>query len=203
MKRIEGIWWPDTVGDRWVHALMHVKSIEWAIVHCKQWRTAVQAGGNIGLWPARMALSFQKVLTFEPDQTSRQCLELNVPKNVEVLSDVLGASVGSCGMTRRGLGSHNVIEGDASPVVPVDDFGLMDVDLVQFDVEGYELEVLKGAEATLARCKPLVQVELRESPLSKYGTTPTEVREWLSARGYRQVSAQQGSDFVFAQRVAA
>jgi hypothetical protein len=31
MKQIDGLWWPDDVGDRWQHALRHVASLEWAI----------------------------------------------------------------------------------------------------------------------------------------------------------------------------
>lgn len=197
MIQIKGLWWPDTVGDQYAHALMHVESIEWAIKRCKLRRKAVQAGGNVGLWPRRLAQSFDKVITFEPDDVSRECLLMNVPDNVEVGVTVLGSEFGSCGIKHRGLGSHNVIDGDVCEMAPLDDMGLEDVDLLQLDVEGYEWHALKGAEDTIRRCRPIIQVELRDSPLARHGSTPGEVRAWLAARGYRQVSAQQGSDFVF------
>lgn len=198
--QIEGIWYPDDVGDRWQHALMHVKSAEWAIVHCPQRRTAVQAGGNVGLWPRRMAQSFEYVVTFEPDQESRECLRKNVPSNVSVMAEALGSDHGLCGMLHRSLGSHNVIDGDSVPLATLDGLNLSEVDLIQLDVEGYEMKALLGAEATVDRCQPLVQVELREKLLEKYGTNGAVIRQWFTAHGYRQVSAQQGSDFVFAPR---
>lgn len=198
MIQIDGIWWPDgTRESECQHALTHVKSLEWSLARCKQRRTAVQAGGNIGLWPRRMAQSFHRVVTFEPDGVSRACLALNVPDNVEVRSTALGSEAGTCGIKHRGLGSHNVIDGDACAVVPLDALGLHDVDLLQFDVEGYEGHALKGAEATINRRHPLIQVELRDGPLARHGSSADGIRGWLSRLGYRQVSKQQGSDFVF------
>jgi len=200
MIQIEGIWWPDDVGDKWKHALMHVKSVEWAIARCKKFRTAVQAGGNIGLWPRRLAQSFMDVFTFEPDDVSRACLVRNAPANVDIAAKALGAEHATCSIKHRGLGSHNLIAGDACVVVPLDDMALQRVDFIQLDVEGYEWHALKGAEATIARCRPILQLELRDSPLVRHGSSVADVRGWLSERGYRQVSAQQGSDFVFEAR---
>ena len=89
MIAIEGLYWPDDVGTKWRHSLRHVRSLEWAIARCKRRRTAVQAGGNIGLWPRRLAHSFDRVITFEPDDISRECLACNVPSNVEVRAEAL------------------------------------------------------------------------------------------------------------------
>lgn len=198
MIQIEGLWWPDgTRPSECEHALMHVKSAEWAIAHCKQRRTAVQAGGNVGLWPRRLAQSFEKVITFEPDNVSRECLLMNVPDNVQCGMFALGSKLGKCGIKHRGLGSHNVVDGAAVSVAPLDGMMLDDVDLIQFDVEGYEQRALSGAEDTIKRCGPLLQVELREGPLARHGSSVAEVRSWLRERGYREVSKQQGSDFVF------
>lgn len=48
--------------------------------------------------------------------------------------------------------------GDAVPVNSVDSFELRRCRLLVVDVEGMELEVLRGAEATLATCAPIVYV---------------------------------------------
>ncbi len=201
MIQIEGLFWPESVGDRWRHALMHGQSAEWAIARCKRRRTAVQAGGNVGLWPRRLASDFDRVITFEPDAVSRECLERNVPSDVEVRPEALGDMVGVCGLKHRGLGSHRVVDGDAVTVTTVDALDLADVDYLQLDVEGYEWHALVGATETIARCKPLVQLELRGF-VDKYGHTDAEVTAHLASLGYRQVSKQQGSDFVFASRAA-
>lgn len=196
MIQIEGIWWPDDVGESWRHSLRHVGSIEWAIAHCRLTRTAVQAGGNIGLWPRRLAQDFARVITFEPEPRSRACLLMNVPENVIVLPMALGASPGVCSIDARGLGSHSVTPGDDIEVTTVDALGLHDVDLLQLDIEGYECQALRGAYETLQRCRPLVQVELR-SFTERYGDTDDDLRQLLKELGYVQVAKQPGSDFVF------
>lgn len=198
MKKIVNIWWPDDVGERWRHSMKHVGSLEFALSRCKRKRTAVQAGGNIGLWPRRMAQAgFDRVITFEPDDVSRACLERNVPDEVIVRPQALGAVPGRCAIDHKSLGSHRVVAGDDVEVVTVDGLELDDLDLLQLDLEGYEWHALAGAQATLDRCRPLVQVELRNFT-SKYGMADADVHSILKKHGYRQVSAQPGNDFVFA-----
>lgn len=196
MKEIAGYFWPDDVGERWHHSIQHAKSLEWALAHCAQHRVAVQAGGNIGVWPRRLAELFQRVITFEPDDEYRSCLERNVPKHVEVHMEALGDYFGKCAIKHRGLGSSRVVDGLKVDVVPIDSFNLSDVDLIQLDVEGYEWHALMGAEWTVKHNRPLIQLELRDFT-QKYGHSTQDVREILTRWEYVEVSQQPGSDFVF------
>jgi len=196
VKQIEGFFWPDDVGDKWQHSVQHVRSLDWALEHCQRYRTAVQAGGNIGLWPAKMAERFRRVITFEPDDEFRICLEQNVPSHVEVHMEALGDYFGKCAIKHRGLGSSRVVDGGRVDVVPLDSFNLSDVDLIQLDIEGYEWHALMGAEWTVKHNRPVIQVELRDF-VEKYGHSTAEIREVLTRWNYVQVSNQPGSDFVF------
>jgi FkbM family methyltransferase len=200
MRQIAGFFWPDDVAEKWRHSLKHVQSLEWTLQRCKGRRTAVQAGGNMGLWPRRMAeAGFHRVMTFEPDEKSRACLERNVPKQVEVFSCALGAGQSTCAIEHRSLGSHRVVEGTAVQVVALDSFGLMALDLLQLDVEGYEWHALLGAADTIERCRPLIHLELRGFT-QKYGRSDDEVRELLGRLGYRLVKELPGNDFVYESR---
>lgn len=196
MIQMHGYFWPDDVGEKWQHALRHVGSIEWAIAACPQRRTAVQAGGNIGLWPRRLAEAFTQVYTFEPEPISRACLEKNVYKNVIVSDAALGEHEGFCDIKRKSLGSHQLLPGDSTPVTTIDALDLWDLDLLQLDVEGYEWHALMGGLETISRCLPVIQVELR-GLTDKYGKTDTQVRELLASMGYRLGATRPGSDFVF------
>lgn len=199
MIQIAGFYWPDDVGERWKHSLEHVHSIEWAIAACRQRRLAVQAGGNIGVWPKRLAESFERVLTFEPEPISRACLEQNVYKNVIVSACALGDKEGTCDIARKSLGSHRVTDGTTVPVVTIDSLELYDLDLLQLDVEGYEWHALMGAMETIDRCQPVIQVELRNFT-EKYGKTDNAVRELLASMQYQLATQRPGSDFVFVPR---
>ncbi len=196
MIHVAGLYWPDDVGTKWRHSLKHVTSIEWAISRCSRRRTAVQAGGNIGLWPRRLAASFARVISFEPDATSRECLELNVPGNVTVRPEALGDNIHACDIERSSLGSHRVIDGQRVPVTTVDSLELDDVDLLQLDVEGYEWHALSGAFNTIHRCRPVIQVELRGFT-HRYGKSDGDVDALLAGLNYRRVSEQPGNDVVF------
>lgn len=59
------------------------------------------------------------------------------------------------------------------------------VRLVKIDVEGAELQVLRGGSATLARCRPYVVFEHGRGAADCYGTTPAQVFDLLAGCGLR------------------
>lgn len=61
----------------------------------------------------------------------------------------------------------------------------IDVALIKIDVEGAELQVLKGAEATLRRCRPVVIFEHGLGAADVYGTRPEHIHELLAQAGLR------------------
>lgn len=63
--------------------------------------------------------------------------------------------------------------------ITVDSLNLERLDLVKIDVDGQEHEILKGADETIARCRPLIYVEY-DKP-EKY----PDMLPWLIERGYR------------------
>jgi FkbM family methyltransferase len=67
------------------------------------------------------------------------------------------------------------------PVVTVDSLALSDLRHVKVDAEGYEEEVLEGARETLARCRPVLSLEIEER--HRPGAT-RDVPALLAALGY-------------------
>lgn len=58
------------------------------------------------------------------------------------------------------------------------------VDFVKIDVEGAELRVLLGAEATLTRHRPAILCEIEDRHTRKYGHGADDVFAWLVSRGF-------------------
>lgn len=56
--------------------------------------------------------------------------------------------------------------------------------IIKIDVEGWEFEVLKGAEHTLVRHRPILFLSLHPGALVRLGATPEIVQSWLGARNY-------------------
>ena len=59
------------------------------------------------------------------------------------------------------------------------------VDFVKIDVEGAELEVLKGARRLLSDCRPPILCELADVRTEPWGYGSVDIYEFLATRGYR------------------
>lgn len=178
--------------------------IEPLVALCKQRRTAIQAGGNGGLWVRPLAGLFETLYTFEPDAVNFRCLVHNVPaSNVVFTMACLGSRGGSFAEVDRWLpvnvGAHRMDYGKGNvPVMAIDEYCFRDVDLIQLDIEGAELMALKGAVETIALCKPVISIELRNHA-SQYGSTDDEIRDWLKGQGYTLARRMNCDEFYVAK----
>lgn len=158
-------------------------------------QVAVQAGGNLGLWPKRLAQDFHTVYTFEPAADLFAMLQRNAPEpNIIKLQAAVGEHHELVHMSRarRDGKPRPAHEGmtyvDGPGVIPtlrIDDLNLPVCDLLMLDLEGWELYALRGAEATIHRCLPVICVEINDH-IREVGLTPDDVRGFLSACHYRQ-----------------
>jgi FkbM family methyltransferase len=132
------------------------------IEHVKGRSCVVQAGGYCGQFPALYGRLFDAVYTFEPNPENFYCLARNAP-NVHKFQAFLG--------DRRGLGGMNNNPGEEKnfgawyrdgfgliPTLMIDDLGVAP-DLIQLDMEGGELDALKGGRRTIEAHRPVVVVE--------------------------------------------
>lgn len=77
-----------------------------------------------------------------------------------------------------GVELANVKGGEPVPRGPLDDWNLPRVDFLKIDVEGMELDVLRGAGHTIKRCRPVLSVEADREP-----QVPA-LLEWLRTHEY-------------------
>jgi len=126
----------------------------------------VQAGGNCGLYPRLFAKYFKYVYTFEPDPLNFHCLVNNCQlDNIIKFNGALGANNEMVRVQRSGMsnvGCHTVNSHDGERFVPqftIDQLNLPACDFIQLDVEGYEINILKGAIKTIEKYKPGISCE--------------------------------------------
>ena len=168
----------------------------------------IQAGGSLGVWPKYLAHAFARVYTFEPDPELFRCLVHNAPEpNIYRYQAALGEAPAFVGLSRArrdasGRASHagltHTVGAGAVPTLRLDDFGFPACDLLYLDTEGSELAILKGATATIARCRPVIAVEINKN-LTAVGLTPADVIDFLNRLGYVSL-ADYGSDRVFSPK---
>jgi FkbM family methyltransferase len=144
-----------------------------------------------------------KVLAYEPNPLAFQCLVHNTEKcgNVYTFCHALGAKREVVDMTDLPNAASNYIGegGRKVHVRPLDEdaslFG--QIDLVKIDVEGYELNVLKGMEALIEKFHPQMVIEINEIALSRQNTTPEQIFKWLGDHGYTSEILHRHKDAPF------
>jgi FkbM family methyltransferase len=163
------------------------------------WRRALREGGlfvdvgaNVGsytIWAAELGA---EVIALEPAADTFCLLAENIALNGYQVRAVQAAAGDHCGTARftTGLDSVNSLAADGPAVtelVTVDSLiGDSRVAGLKVDVEGFELDVLRGAARALAGQRiALIQLEWNEASRSALGTDRRPVAELLASYGYR------------------
>jgi len=175
--------------DNWIRD--HKDNI---LKHCKKFNTVISAGGNQGMYPRLLSEMFKWVYTFEPDPWNFFALVNNCQKdNIIKIQAALGASnqMGEIlRMTMDNTGMHKIddkTQGGNLPILKIDDFHFQSLDLIHIDVEGYEDNVLFGAQRNIEQHKPLIMAERGDRP---------NIKEFLAKFGYSKIG-QSSADTIF------
>jgi len=113
-----------------------------------------------------------RVFAFEPQRVSFELLcgnaALNNLLNLKCLNVAVGARSGvveipivdpTTEFNYGGVSLLTGMKGEPVSVVTVDSLNLAKCDFIKADVEGLEIDVLEGAQATIARCRPILFLE--------------------------------------------
>ena len=164
------------------------KCLEKFIAYCKnknlKFNHILDIGAWVGTWTMAMNDFCGRVVAFEPDPIHYQCLVKNCPDNVETHQLAVGNENKMISLSEDNFTQAKRVVGEGDiPMITVDSLKLNDVDLIKIDVEGYELEVLKGAIKTLKNIKYLM-IELNNNS-KKYGSSNREIEKYLHGLGFR------------------
>jgi FkbM family methyltransferase len=160
-------------------------------------KLVVQAGGNCGLYPFKLAFDFEKVFTFEPDPVNFYCLSNNCKTNKIVkFNSALGdkntfLTIGN--KTPSNVGMNKIGDGEISIYsISLDSLNLPALSLLFLDIEGYEFFALKGAEKTIKKFRPTIVFEL--SPGEK-----EFIFNFLAKHNYQPIKGISGNshNFIF------
>lgn len=184
-----GFWWP--ADDDWCWRVIHqeLPDLDAAVAYAKGRRLAVQAGGNVGVWAAHLARLFDTVDTVEPVAANYECLVRNVPANVRHGLAAFGSqqSFISMELVDGNAGAHHAKSGGDIRVITIDSLDLEACDLICLDVEGFEPQALLGAEQTIRKFRPVIQIEEKGHSDLYFGIQRGTSERWLLnlGLGYR------------------
>lgn len=173
-------------------------------------KTVIDIGSNIGSWTYSLVDFFDFVHCFEPIKIHQDCWVKNLEgySNVKLYPVALGdedeqvkmfvPDVCMAGAYITSPKNHatdkpteiykngTVIE--SITVKSLDNYNFESIDFIKIDVEGYELNVLKGAKETILRNKPCILLEQKADNL--YGV------EFLEELGMSKMFSFDGDYFM-------
>lgn len=204
MKKVYEYWMPDT--DNHFERLIKKRISKGgppqyqddtrseAYKYIEDFRLAIDVGANVGLWAKHLVEKFDKVIAFEPLEQVYSCLERNVKglpvdirryalgnENTKVTMQYDSENTGSSFVSEIGKGDIDIKR--------LDDINIPKFGLLKIDCEGYELEVIKGAEQTILEYKPIIVVE--QHPESEYCAAT-----YLKTLGAKQLTNVR-KDYIF------
>ncbi|MEM1140067.1 MAG: FkbM family methyltransferase [Pseudomonadota bacterium] len=163
----------------------------------------VDVGANIGnhsVFFARQC-GAASIHAFEALESTFQILQQNIalnglsdiitPHNLALSNAVGRAAVAHHSQHNIGSTSLEAREQGTIETGTLDGFNLPGIDFLKIDVEGFELNVLEGAERSIARSKPLIAIET-------FGDQLPRVEAFLGAFGYTCTHRLESQNYVFA-----
>jgi FkbM family methyltransferase len=176
-------------------------TIELAEKHVVPGTTVLDVGAHIGSLTipfARMVGSEGHVYAFEPQKKVFRELVYNVKLNqlinVTPLRFAVSSDPGIIEMTSetRHDGRVRIARqqqgGDVAEARTIDSFGFSNVSVFKIDVEGHEINVLRGAEELIKTFHPVILIEIRKQNLP-------EVQSILEELGY-SLQARNVTDYI-------
>ncbi len=164
---------------------------------------SIDVGANIGITTIWMAKGSKKVYSFEPEKENISRLEENLIvnniKNVEIIKKAVSDKDEEVGLNiYKGIGHHSLSDKHLSSAIDVqkveavslDEFcktkNINKIDFLKIDVEGFELEVLKGAKNLLKnKSIKLIAFEHSKILLEKQNRDLSDVFNFLTENHYK------------------
>lgn len=168
-------------------------------------KTFVDIGANVGVYTAMAAKrigSSGTVHAFEPVQSTfkrmQDNIKLNNFSNVKIYNNALSSRTGTASIwipkhNNKGMSSLHPnatpLDEESITLITLDNVikqgKIETVDIIKIDVEGHELEVLKGGMDTISEMRPIIALELSREHLCRAETSPEAITELMINCGYR------------------
>src|SRR5688572_11616390 len=169
MKQVTGIYLPDGEAHMPEYltnsgGVYQPRQLNRSLMFVTSWELAIDIGAHVGMWSKCLVQKFKRVIAFEPMWQMRACLERNVISDrLQVIPIALGNDHGAVSFNydeaHSGATHVDTKKTGLIPLGKLDDFKLTGVGYIKIDTEGFELNVLEGARATLESNKPIIIVE--------------------------------------------
>jgi len=177
--------------------------------YCKNKRTVIDIGASYGYVSNELSFAFDNVISFEIVPEIRECLQINMKdkSNVEIFDTGLSDFTGRVklnfypkytGHTTSKLDKVSELKKEeiVCRVKPLDSHDFQNnIDFIKIDVEGAEINVLRGAKNTIMKNLPVIMLEIHGNS----AMNAIKIAEFLTELNYKCVE-QYRDDYIFIQK---
>jgi len=163
-----------------------------SLSHCDSFVAAIDIGAHVGTWTVDLQEQFFKVYAFEPVKEHVECFLKNVDtSNVDLFVCALGDEAGDITLSYAQSGNSGtsaIMDGGeyTASVCTLDSFQFESIDYIKIDVEGFELQVLKGAAETIKSNRPVINIEVKNT-CERFGYKQEDILDYLKELGMQPV----------------
>ena len=192
IEKVNGFWVPSNDihiedwrnGKPFTQNKCLTKFIEYCKSQTMKMNTVIDVGAWCGTWSKAIEPFAKKVIAFEPDKVHFECLQRNCTINCDQRLEAVGSQSGTVSLTEDDFTQAKRVDKKGTiRMITLDSMAYENVDMIKIDVEGYEMEVLKGAEKLLQNVRYLM-IELNNNT-KKYGSSNTQIEKHLQTLGFR------------------
>ncbi|MEN8228181.1 MAG: FkbM family methyltransferase [Bacteroidota bacterium] len=182
----------------------------------KEGDTFIDVGANIGLmsiFASSIVMDSGKIIAFEPNPVTLKILKRNIAlnniSNIQTSDYAVGAKASGAKIYDRwdsNRGSASLIKPESESdsydieVITLSDYckANQEIHLIKIDIEGFELEALKGAKEILdGESPPMLIIECSETRENTYGFGTDDLYEFLKCiTHYRLFKSRGGKEKV-------
>ena len=163
------------------------KLIEWCKKNDKKFNHIVDVGAWCGTWTLSMQQYAKNIHCYEPNNLHYGCLARNITpySHVDSYNQAVGNEDGFVKLTEESATQNTrvLLEKGETKINKLDSLGYKDIDFIKIDVEGLEMEVLKGAARILENVEYLM-IELNGNS-ERYGSSKKDIKEHLKSLGFK------------------
>ena len=203
IEKVNGLWVPSNdihleqwkAGQPFTQNKCLMKFMDYCDSQNKKFNTVIDIGAWCGTWTKAIEPYAKKVIAFEPDKIHFECLQSNGTINSDPRMEAVGSEIKEISLTEDDFTQAKRVDKEGNiRMITLDYLNYEKVDLIKIDVEGYEMEVLKGATKTLESVHYLM-IELNNNT-KKYGSSNIDIEKYMDSLGFK-VLMEHWPDKVF------
>jgi|TARA_R110001592_G_scaffold129128_1_gene341436 FkbM family methyltransferase len=160
--------------------------VDWCEMKDKKFNLILDIGAWCGTWSMAMQKYANEMYCYEPNRTHFECLIKNLESydNVKLFNHAVGNQDGKIKLTEESATQNTrvVLETGDTVICKIDSMDTAGADMLKIDVEGLEMEVLKGAGKILDGVE-CIMIELNNNS-KKYGSSNSSIEKYLKELGF-------------------